>query len=58
MASMDYCVFENTYGDLAKCTKKLRRGERLSEREDCYRQVLYDAAKLYIEAFENYKPRD
>lgn len=58
MASMDYCIMENTYGDLLRCIKKMKKGERLSELENCFRQALYDAAKLYIEACDEYKPKD
>lgn len=58
MGFMSYCRFENTTPELWLCVGSLERGEILNEYEEPYRKRLYEAAKAYIEAYENYEPRD
>lgn len=57
MASMSYCRFENTTPDLWACVRDLEDGKVLNQYEEPYRHRLYEAAKAYIEAYENYEPR-
>lgn len=56
MASMSYCVFENTTPDLELCVEKLKDGKVLSPYEEPYRHSLYELCKEYIDAYENYQP--
>ncbi len=58
MASMSYCLFENTASDLERCVKALKSNKHLSESENNYKEVLYGLARSFIEAYENYKPVD
>lgn len=58
MASMSYCKFENTTPDLWACVDSLEKGEVLNQYEEPYRHQLYEAAKAYIEAYENYEPKE
>ena len=58
MASMSYCRFENTTPDLIACARDLESGKVLNQYEEPYRHRLYEAAKAYITAYENYKPRE
>ncbi len=58
MASMSYCRFENTTPDLWVCVEDLERGKVLNQYEEPYRHRLYEAAKAYIKAYENYKPKE
>lgn len=58
MGFMSYCRFENTTPELNKCAAALEDGETLNEYEQPYMELLYDAARRYIEAYENYEPRD
>ena len=57
MASMSYCRFENTAGDLWDCVEDLNKGKVLNQYEEPCRHELLKAAKAYIEAYENYVPR-
>ena len=56
MGFMSYCRFENTTPELNACARSLEKGEVLNQYEEPYRQLLYEAAKRYIEAYENYEP--
>lgn len=58
MASMSYCVFENTASDFETCVKKLENNKPLSSTENDYKNVLYELAKRYIKAYNNYKVED
>ena len=58
MGFMSYCRFENTTPELNSCAAALERGEVLNQYEEPYRHSLYEAAKAYIKAYENYKPRE
>ena len=55
---MDYCKFENTYHDFSACVAHLEQGRGFNQYEKTYKDLLYQAAKEYIEAYENYVPRD
>lgn len=58
MASMSYCVFENTASDFGTCVEKLENNKPLSSTENEYKDVLYELAKRYIKAYNNYKVED
>lgn len=58
MGFMSYCRFENTTPELWACAEDLENGKVLSPYEEPYRHRLYEAAKAYIEAYENYEPRE
>lgn len=58
MASMGYCVFENTASDFEICVEKLENNNLLSSTENEYKDVLYELAKRYIKAYGNYKVED
>ena len=58
MASMSYCLFENTASDLERCVEALKNNKHLSASENNYKEVLYGLARSFIEAYENYKPVD
>lgn len=58
MASMSYCVFENTASDFETCVEKLENNKPLSSTENEYKDVLYELAKRYIKAYDNYKVED
>lgn len=58
MGFMSYCRFENTTPELNKCAAALEHGDVLNEYEEFYRHQLYSAAKRYIEAYDEYEPRD
>ena len=56
---MDYCKFENTAEDLARCVKHLKRNEPMGNGyEEHYRQELYELAKEYIQAYDRYSPEE
>ena len=52
MASMDYCVFENTAKDLRRCIKKLKSRDEVSDYEEAYKGRLYDLCKEYADLYE------
>lgn len=58
MASMSYCVFENTANDFGTCVEKLENNKPLSSTENEYKDALYELAKRYIKAYNNYKVED
>lgn len=58
MASISYCVFENTANDFGRCIEKLEKGYQLSATENEYKNQLYELAKRYIKAYDKYKPID
>ena len=58
MGFMSYCRFENTTPELNKCARALEDGEILNEYEEPYRELLYNAALRYIDAYENYETRE
>lgn len=58
MASMDYCVFENTYPDLATCVRKIKNKEELNCYEQPYKKMIYELAKEYVEAYEDMLEED
>lgn len=58
MGFMSYCRFENTTPELNACAGELESGKVLNGYEEHYRHALYEAAQRYIEAYENYEPRE
>lgn len=58
MGFMSYCRFENTTPELNACARALENGEILNQYEEPYRELLYKAALRYIEAYEEYEPRE
>ena len=58
MGFMSYCRFENTTPELFACAEDLEKGKVLNQYEEPYRHRLYEAAKEYITAYENYVPRN
>lgn len=58
MASMSYCIFENTANDFKGCIEKLKNHKHLSASENEAKNTLYKLAYEFIEAYKNYKPVD
>ena len=54
MANMSYIRFENTSNDFIDCLVAIEECEELSEREAYYAKRLYEQAKLYVKAYEEY----
>ena len=58
MANMSYCMFENTYGDLLDCVRRLEEDgyeavERESNEEERHAmKAMLKLCKRYIEAME------
>lgn len=58
MSSMSYCVFENTYGDLIECQRKLEEAgtvenlvEEVNQYEKKYVKSLVDLCKEIADRF-------
>lgn len=58
MAYMSYCRFEGTCEDLGNCIEDLTNGKVLNQYEEHSRHTLYDLCKEYIDAYENYTPKE
>lgn len=54
MYNMGHCRFENTNGALKECIDAIERKRETSEMEASYAKSLYENAKYYIEAYEQY----
>ena len=58
MANMSYCMFENTYGDLLDCVRRLEEDGFETVRKECNEyelgamEAMYDMCKRYIKAME------
>lgn len=51
MANMSYCMFENTYSDLADCVWALEERNELSNSERKYAKLMRKMCEEYISAY-------
>jgi hypothetical protein len=49
-------MFENTYGDLARCVSALQNGKEISDCEMMFAKEMRRLCERFIEEFDDYKP--
>lgn len=49
MASMSYCLFENTFSELQRCYEKLENIDDLSESEQEYALLMIELCQKIVE---------